>query len=210
MVTLIITELPVLHAIARQIIMQGHQWSKDICEAVIHASQLGVGHMVTEAITGVSKRGIPFNCQAIPQWTGNPPIPHLPPSTPTAVFWAHNAPGPQAQRLGRPMLRISRSSPSWRIGLSTLIKITFVVTGDTNSPSSLLSSSSMGWPPYFTLKECRLKPLLARPASMNKLHRYSSALFTRILLKSRPINPCTQSEHDIHANSLLLQLRVTF
>jgi len=38
--------------------MRGRPWSKDIREVVIHASQLGVGHTVTEAITGVSRRGI--------------------------------------------------------------------------------------------------------------------------------------------------------
>ena len=38
--------------------MRGRPWSKEIREAVVHAAQLGVGHTVTEAITGVSKRGV--------------------------------------------------------------------------------------------------------------------------------------------------------
>jgi len=38
--------------------MRGRPWSKDIQEVVVQASQLGVSHTVTEAITGVSKRGI--------------------------------------------------------------------------------------------------------------------------------------------------------
>ena len=38
--------------------VHGHPWSKDVCNLVIHASKLEVGHMVTEAITSVSKQGI--------------------------------------------------------------------------------------------------------------------------------------------------------
>jgi hypothetical protein len=38
--------------------MCGRAWSKEIREMVIHASQLGVGHTIIEAITGVNKRGI--------------------------------------------------------------------------------------------------------------------------------------------------------
>jgi hypothetical protein len=38
--------------------MRGRPWSKEICEVVVRAAQLGVGHTVTEATTGVSKRGI--------------------------------------------------------------------------------------------------------------------------------------------------------
>ena len=38
--------------------MRGRPWSKDIREVVTQASQLGVNCTVTEAITGVSKRGI--------------------------------------------------------------------------------------------------------------------------------------------------------
>lgn len=38
--------------------MRGRLWSTDIREAVIHASQLGMGNTVIEAVTGVSERGI--------------------------------------------------------------------------------------------------------------------------------------------------------
>ena len=38
--------------------MRGQPWSNDIREAVIRASQLGVSHTITEAITGVSERSI--------------------------------------------------------------------------------------------------------------------------------------------------------
>lgn len=38
--------------------MRGQTWSNDICKVVLCASQLGVDHTITEAITGVSKRSI--------------------------------------------------------------------------------------------------------------------------------------------------------
>jgi len=38
--------------------MRGHAWSNDIRDVVIRASQLGVPHTMTKAITGVSKRTI--------------------------------------------------------------------------------------------------------------------------------------------------------
>ena len=37
---------------------RGHPWPDQIRQAVITASQLGVGPTITEAITGVSKRSI--------------------------------------------------------------------------------------------------------------------------------------------------------
>ena len=47
-----------VHAIPRHWYMRGHPWSKDTREAVLSASRLGANHTITEAITGVSKRGI--------------------------------------------------------------------------------------------------------------------------------------------------------